>query len=246
MSPDTYWFEGGNCTPHCCNFSFMHVWMVTRATINRPGPLASRNPASCTFFPCPRLNWICFSCSENGEATRFSVHWMVAAAAVLVRAQRRWHHCLLRPPAAAGFYVICPLSCIVPNFCFCLNRWMEPRCRNTVKKVGKWGGLNWFIVGLIPLSLCSFNDSFHNGIYIVSSQYHVWIMGGGGISPSSSWLIKEFLKFLVSLLVFSSPFVCVHTPLRVLSEERKCLKWNNTDWELSRCSELCWGTKAQM
>lgn len=153
-------------------------WRAQRLIARACWPVATLPHA--LFSPCPRLNWSCFSCSENGEAIRPLVHWMVAAAAVLVRAQRRWHHCLLRPPAAAGFYVICPLSCIVPNFCFCLNRWMEPRCRNTVKKVGKWGGLNWFIVRLIPLSLCSFNDSFHNGIYIVSSQYHVKIMGGGG------------------------------------------------------------------
>lgn len=75
------------------------------------------------------------------------------------------------PPAAGGFYVICPLSCIVLNFCFCLNRWMEPRFCNTARtESGKTGSLNWFIVRLIPLSLCSFNDSFHNGIYMVSSQ----------------------------------------------------------------------------
>lgn len=142
MSPDTSWFEGGNCTPHCCNFSFMHVWMVTRATINRTGPLASRNPASCTFFsPLPSLEL------KLLFVQRKTVKQFVSRPTEWLQQQQQcWSGrsggdiiVCCGPPAAAGFYVICPLSCIVPNFCFCLNRWMEPRCRNTEKKVGKMG-----------------------------------------------------------------------------------------------------------
>lgn len=135
----------------------------------------------------------------------------LAAAAVLVRVQRWWRHCLFRPPAAAGFYAICPLSCIVPNFCCCLNRWMEPRCRKTARtESGKTGWSK--LIYCTPHSFVSVHLMTH--FTMASTLYHHSIVSelwNKKISPSPSWLIKELLKFLVCLLSFSTPFVYLHT-----------------------------------
>lgn len=145
MSSDTQWFGRGNCTPHCCNFSFMHVWMVTYATINRPGLLTATLPRA-LFSPLTWIKVVVFFCvcSEKSEVIRLSVLWVVAQ-------QRCWSGCsggdiivCLSPLLPQDFCVICPLWCIVLTFCFCLNRWMEPQCCNTARKES--GNVGWSIL----------------------------------------------------------------------------------------------------